>query len=150
MILTGFLTGLIVLFIVFSGVIGVFFYAKRRVTRDMVRLLQSPSSDIPSPFALIVQSIANVFGQEIANHLKAVFLGLQSVEAKNERKEATQALIQDNALLSTIISSFPAVGKKMTKNPALAQLAGIVINKELNKNNPSERSQDSNPVKFEF
>jgi di/tricarboxylate transporter len=129
MILTAIAAGFVA-FLLLAGLFAVgFLVLKRKIQRSFLEFVTAPGKDQPSAFALIVQSIASTFGSEISAHLKATFLGLQSVEAKNERREVAAGIIGNNAVLSAILASFPAVGKKLGKNPALAGLAEMAVNK---------------------
>lgn len=147
-LLTGLVTGLIVLSGLLFLFLGVYCYAKKQFNEYIRANLYSPDGDSPSNFALVVQSIAGVFGTEIAHHLKAVFLGLQSVEAKNERREAANALINNHSVLGAIAASFPAVAKKMKNNPALAQLAMMALEKT--KPGPAPEQTTDEPLKFDY
>ena len=128
--------------------------AKRRIANFIVGFVQSPDKDTPSPLALLCQSIASIFGQQISLHLKATFLGLQSVDIKNERREVAGNIISGNSVLAAIMASFPAVGKKMGKNPAMAALANMAISKFTGGTGGNEQSSGSNgsneQVKFKL
>ena len=128
-VLTGAVAGVIVLVGLLASA-GVIYYAiRRKIERVVISFLVSPTPDTASPFALLVSSIAGTFGSEISASLKATFMGLQSVEAKNASRAAAASVIQGNPLLTMIISSFPAVGRKLRNNPALAGLADIGLSK---------------------
>jgi len=152
-ILTGLVAGSVVLAgLLLTGLVC-FQLAKRKIRAFFEANFLAPDKDTPSSFAVLVSTIAGTFGSEIAGHLKAVFLGLQSVEAKNGARAAAAATIGDSPVLGAIVSSFPAVGKKLMKNPAMASLADMVLGKVLaGKNNQSPAPQDNGgrPVQFTF
>src|SRR3990167_2319346 len=126
-VLTGLAAGLTLFFcLIVAGVI-----IRRRVSaRISAFILENFVGDgkTPSPFASVVDSIAAVVAGQIAAHLKAVFLGLQSVEGKNERRAAAQAVISGNSVLGAIASAFPAVRRKLSGNPALADRKSTRLN----------------------
>lgn len=128
-VLTGLITGLIVLFGLFAAVFVIYRVMRRKITALLVDFVTAPSPAQASPLALIVQGIAATFGAEIAQHLKAAFLGLSSVDSRAERKEAAQSIIAGNSVLGAIAASFPSVGRKIGRNPALAALANLAVTK---------------------
>jgi len=131
MILTGIFSGLVTVFgLLLAGAI-VYRLAKRKIRAFVVDFVTSPSPQTPSPFAALVSLIAVTFGSEIAGSLKAVFMGVQSVDAKNERSALAASVISGNSMLGAIVSGFPAVGKAMKKNPGMAALADLVLGRVL-------------------
>lgn len=120
--LTAFLTG-------FTGAItlifffGVCFYAgKRWLSGQFVKHFTSSSEGSASNFALLCQSIASIFGSEISQRLKSTFLGVESVAAKKESREAAMNLSSGNPVLGAIMASFPSVAKRIIKNPAMGAM----------------------------
>lgn len=126
-------TGVVSGFIVLTGLIVagyiVFKLAKRKAGQAIVNFITPAAAGQASAFALTVASVAGVFGAEIAQNLKAVFLGLQSVDNKNDRKAAAAGIIGGNSILGAIASSFPTIGKRLAKNPAMAALADLAVNR---------------------
>jgi len=125
----------------------------RRIQAAAIKFLAPPAPGEASEFAKVVDMIAGILGAQVAAHLKAVFLGLQSVESKNERRQAAAGLMAGNSLLAALAASFPALGKKMLNNPALASLASLAINKATAPRTdtaPAPASGDGVPVKFDF
>lgn len=120
---------------------------KRQIAAKFDAFFLSPTPETASAFATLISTIAGVFGSQIAAHLKAVFLGLQSVDAKNERKDIAGAIIGGNSVLGAIVSAFPAVGKKLGRNPALAGLADLVAGKLTKPAAPAEQPAAA-PYKF--
>jgi len=152
-VLTAALTSFVILSGLFLGAFFAFKYLKSKVLAVFYANFIPADSATPTPFALIVQSIASTFGTEIAAHLKATFLGLQSVDAKNERREAAAGIIGGNSILGAILSSFPAVGKKISKNPAMAALADMAINRFTGGPRPAgneSNNHEFHPVQFKF
>jgi hypothetical protein len=128
-ILTGAAAGIVMLAGLTLAAFVSFYLIKRKISSFVVKLLSSPDGKTPGPLMEISGIIAAQVGSEVAQHLKAVFMGLQSVDSKNERKLAAQAVISGNSLLSAIAEGFPAVRKKLEKNPMLAGLASMAVDR---------------------
>ena len=144
------LTAILVGFFVFLGQILAVLVAirlvKAAITRAIVRFITKPSENTPSPLVELINMVAIQTGGQVSASLKAAFMGIQSVDSKAERKAMAQAVISGNSLLNAFVQSFPAVGKKLSKNPMLAGLADMAIDKFTNKSAPAQESS----VKFKL
>jgi hypothetical protein len=81
----------------------------------------------PSEFSNIVSMMADEFGVKVAASLKSTFMGVQSGDAK-ATQQVEAAMVEDgiagqNPILGMILQSYPALAKKIMKNPALASKA---------------------------
>jgi hypothetical protein len=77
----------------------------------------------PSQFAKFCDILADIFAKHITQNIKSSFMGMQSVDSKNEKRLQAD-LFQDIAsaqspILGAIMQSFPSVGKRLAKNPEL-------------------------------
>jgi galactokinase/mevalonate kinase-like predicted kinase len=111
---------------------GVIFYvAKRQIVKVCRTFIESPSPDVASPLAFAVTEASRIAGAQVAQSLKAVFMGLESVEAKNTRKLEAATIASSSPMVSALVNAFPGLGKRILKNPALAGLAIDVAQKVL-------------------
>lgn len=85
----------------------------------------SPGPDqTPSPFALTVDNISLILAKHIVNSVKGYLLSLNSAEVRTAKAEARRELQESGPpLVSALLGAFPALGKKIIKNPEIAQLA---------------------------
>jgi len=146
------LTAITVMFSVFFGVMlaaGVLYVIiKRQIERLIRDFVTSPGQNTPSPFASLVSQIAGVVGGSVAASLKAVFLGVQSVESKNARAMESEMIAGQSPILGAIMTSFPAVAKRLAKNPQLAGLALEVAGKVFSKSKGGAPMEA--PVQYKF
>jgi hypothetical protein len=99
---------------------------KTRVTYRAIRhgllvFLASPEPGKPSPFALLVESMALTAG----NSLKASFMGsLSGVtrQAQGIERALVNDAIQTSPLIGALAGLMPNLGKAVAKNPAMLQL----------------------------
>lgn len=151
MILTAILTaGLVVL-----GNATLLFLMLRWVARQKsagIRALRSyfevndPAEQ--SQFAKFCELITQLLASKIAMTLKTTFMGIQSVAKKNADR-SSQELIENevseaNPIAGLILKSFPALGKKLTKNPEMLELVGKAMGRLGNGRNghqPAEKSE---------
>lgn len=126
MFLTAVLTGV---FVALAN-IGLFFLVivllrkeKQAYINTLHAYFEAPDATTPSQFAQLVDRVSDTFGHKIMTHAKATFMGFQSVDAKAEaRLEGdimSDLLSQNNPILAIIADSFPAVAKRLRKNPGL-------------------------------
>lgn len=91
---------------------------------DLAKSYFEPQSpDQPSEFGAFIQVASDTLARSITGQLKASFMGIQSKAAQAE-KAIQGDLLQDavsmsNPVLGAVMSSFPAVGKRLRKNPEL-------------------------------
>lgn len=130
MILAAILTGLVTALVLVLALFIIYRVASAR----FFEFCSAPDDKTPSPLAAIVQSIASVFASALSQSLKAVFMGVESVESKNRGRLQADFIADSNPMLGAILSSFPAVAKRIAKQPALAQLAIDLIAKHGAKN----------------
>lgn len=134
------LTIVILLSALIIGIFGALFAVKLYVDRQkraFTSILQSyfeaPDSETPSQFALVTEAISERFAQKLVASLKSSFMGMQSVDAKNmarlEGDVMQDVAGQQNPMLGAILSSFPAVSKRLAKNPALYPLVQAAMAK---------------------
>ena len=114
-----------------------FFVAYRRISKEkeafiaVLRLYFENRGDQPSEFAKFIDILTDQFGAKVSQSLKATFMGVQSVDAKNSAK-IEGAITKDVAaagspLLGVAMQSFPALAKLIAKNPALAGQAQSIL-----------------------
>ena len=133
MILTIILTGM---FIVLANV-ALYIVVKRRLYTGL-RSFLAPRGDNPSEFAEIVGVITDQAAAKNAQSLKGVFMGQNSVTAKNatrvETALTTDLVSQQQPLLGMGMTMFPQLQKLILKNPgALQMLATFVQGQGANK-----------------
>ena len=104
-------------------------YIERQKTAaiDAALAYFAPDGDKMSQFALAVDAIAATFGARLVNSLKASFMGMQGVDARNEKRLQTDMMSdmagQVNPVLGALVTQFPAVARRLAKNPELIGLA---------------------------
>lgn len=130
---------------------GVIFYVcKSKLQRYLHTFFESPDKDTPSPFALLTKTISSIFAAEVVQNAKSMFMGVQSVENKNERKDAIEEAAGGNPLISTLLASFPSIKKRLMKN---SELGGMLLNyasQALNKKNSKPVLNQVGNVKSPF
>lgn len=157
MILAAILTGIIV---VISNLFALFLI-NRRITREkeqVTSLIQAyfmqPDKDTPSEFAATIESISAIFAAKITQSIKGMALGMQSVDAKNERKLEGD-IIQDivaaqNPLAGLLLSQFPSVAKRLQKSPHLLGMAQQMIGKLTAQPQPQADNNHKEQLKLEW
>jgi hypothetical protein len=114
-----------------------------RFSRDM---FEAQDENTPSQFAQVVTSVSTIQAQHISSSLKSVFMGVQSVDNRNERALEADAMADQNPTMAAIMESFPAVAKRVRKNPSLAGLAFEVLGRMSSRGTPGNNSAPG--VKF--
>ena len=130
-ILTGFsvfLAGLALLFLTRA-----YIQRKQDEIIDALRSYFEADGEKPSQFAAFVNILAETFATRIVTSAKMSLLGMQSVDSKNEKRLESD-FIQDMAsqqspVLGMLLQSFPALGRRIAKNPALAEMAISMVQK---------------------
>ena len=151
MILAGFIAGLTVLIgLLLAG--GVFFYVQKRRIIELVRnFISNPSPGDPSPFALLCESVAGIFGAALSRSLKATFMGIESSESKGINKQRAEATIAGSPMLAALVAGFPNLAKKFINNPAMASLADLALKKITMVPKPGVAAPDNgHAVRFRF
>jgi hypothetical protein len=100
--------------------------AKRRITRWLEETFTPPDGSTPSRAALWFNTAAVILTQHLVAQAKATLLGMSSVDAKNEQREAVNA----NPVIGMLSSFLP---KKLSKaiggNPVLSNLVMSYVSK---------------------
>jgi hypothetical protein len=117
---------------------GAYYVGKRKLRQLFRDIFEAPDETSPSAAAVFVKMAADVFAQQFTNSLKATFMGVESVAARNEKKESALAALATNPTLLAIASSFPAVRKMVEKNPAIAAIANQFMSKKNGSKKPEE------------
>lgn len=106
---------------------------KRKII-DLAKAYFEPAGpDQPSEFAGFIQLASDTLAQRMVLHFKTSFMGMQSKANQAERALAqdlmTDTVNQANPMLGALMSSFPAVSKRLAKNPELWPLIQSVLAK---------------------
>jgi len=136
MVLTVVLTGIAIIL----GNVALAFIAWRQLNRekraalDLIRAyFEAPDAETPSEFAKMIDAAALVLAQRLVSSLKGTFMGVQSGARRGE--DALQGdflgdvATQANPTLGALLNSFPAVKRRLGKNPELIPAAMQLIGK---------------------
>ena len=96
----------------------------------------APDGDKPSEFALVVDTVSTIAAQRITNTLKASLMGMAGVDARNEKRlqgDMVHDLANQNPVLGALVTQFPAVARRLAKNPELIGLAQGLLGNMLSK-----------------
>jgi hypothetical protein len=133
-ILLPLLTGLIALIVLLYIAKRYIEHQKNQVIEMLKAFFNPVSPDKPSEFATMVDIISSQFAAKLVQNAKATFMGVQSVANRNEKAVmgdiATDMLSQASPLAAGLLSSFPALAKRLQKNPELAGLALNFLSKK--------------------
>ena len=121
MVLTMVLTAILAVSLVTCGLLLVFIVAKRRIMRSVRRFLLSPDENTPSQLAVMVDQVAFVFAQRIVTQVKTTLMGMNSVDSKNEKKEAVAEALKGSPGLAAALNFIPGA-RRLMKNPELLSL----------------------------
>lgn len=122
MILTGILTGIVTGIVILAGIYIAYSALKRKIWRRITAFVTPSVDGQLSELATMVNGIVAGIASSTAQSLKAVFMGEQSGSDRAERRAQSDVALSGSPMLSMIAGSFPAVGKIIRKNPALAPL----------------------------
>ena len=129
MILTIVLTGIFIILSQCAIAGAVFLYLrgeKQKLVSQITTFFTAPAPDTLSPFALTMDNIGNQFGKHIVGHIKTSFMGLASVDSRNQKaiegELITGAAESQSPVLAAILANFPGIRKRLTKNPSLAPM----------------------------
>jgi len=110
---------------------------QKRAATNVALAYFAPDGDKMSQFALAVDAIAATFGARLVNSLKASFMGMQGVDSRNEKRLQTDMMSdmagQASPLLGALVTQFPAVARRLAKNPELIGLAQGLLGNMLSK-----------------
>jgi hypothetical protein len=112
---------------------------KRRISRKINDFISAPDNETPSPLASLFDSMAYVVAARLVHQIKTTIGGMNSVDAKNARREAVQEAMQANPTLAGLAQFLP----KRWLKPEILQAGAALLSKVGNRGN----GQDSNPVK---
>lgn len=110
------------------------------------RYIFSVRGDKASRFAELSDFVIERTAQSTAQSLKAVFMGVQSGEAKREKSLETalakDLLTQKAPWLAAVLDSFPALKKQIERNPEMANQALAMIKRKSGPVNGQSSAQD--------
>ena len=108
-----------------SANVALYIVVKRRLSAGL-RSFLAPRGDNMSEFAELVSVITDQQAAKTAQSLKGVFMGQNSVTAKNAAKVetalTTDLVSQQSPMLGMGMSMFPQLQKLVTKNPGALQM----------------------------
>ena len=137
MLLTIIITGLIISAVNFItlALVSRRFSQEKKVLVGQIRQYFESQAGEPSEFSRLVDIISDRFSFKVAQSLKAIFMGTQSVDSKNAKRLdsalVTDLITQQSPMFGAIAGSFPAVGKLLSKNPNLIpMLQGLFAKKD--------------------
>lgn len=145
--LSVFLTGLFLLL-----------YASWRIAREKAVLsailhsyFEPRSEDKSSEFADLVNVLATINAEKVTQSLKGTFMNIQSVDSRQAQAikgDFIQDIVtQQNPILGVLLDKYPAVKKRLAKNPELMGMVSDIGTKLLNKQG---RAAGGNHGKDEF
>lgn len=138
---------ILAIFIYLALQIVLAFIGYKYVTRKITAFFMPPAEGQPSAFGIVTAQLINQAAVAVTMQLKTTFMGIQSGEAKRERKEQA-AGIQEmigaaNPLMGAIAGQYPGVIKAALKNPELLQY-GLNILAGMNKGKSGANAAPSN------
>jgi len=123
-VLTAVMVGIISLAVVFF-MIRLYRQEKIRFLQSIRAYFESPGPERPSEFSQVTAAISQQFAASIVSSLKGSFMGMQSVDSRNvqrlENDLANDMLQMNHPLVATLLDQFPAVKRRIMKNPELLQ-----------------------------
>lgn len=150
MILTVVLTGasfLVALLVVYVLLVRYMEAQKRALLLTLRAYFESPDAETPSEFSQLTDALCQQHSTKMVAAFKGSFMGMQSVEAKNVQKLegdiAQDVMAQQHPGLGALLSSFPAVSKRLASNPQLTPLVEGLLGKLLSKGaSPGTKGND--------
>jgi hypothetical protein len=144
MFLTAVATGLIVL----TGIVGLSILGYMTVRRAIMRgiagaraefgsylraYFEAPDENTPSEFAKLVDAMSVTASRRVVNELKTTFMGMQSGDNRLEKAMEADVIkdmaISQSPLLESLLSMFPTLGRRLSKNPAAMQFLPGLLSK---------------------
>lgn len=148
--LTVFLTGLIVLL----GLKILVARQKQSLKSTLQDYFEPKTEGGSSEFAELVNVISTLFAEKTSQSLKATFMGIQSADVRQEQAitgDIVEGLANEqNPLIGVLLDRFPALKKRVAKNPALLGMIGEVGGKLLGRSATLAGSPGGNNKKGEF
>lgn len=106
---------------------------KRELLLTLKLYFEPQDAETPSQFALLTEVVSERLAQKLVHTMKASFMGMQSVDAKNAGRLESDLLqdvaSQQNPALGAILGAYPAVARRLAKNPSLLPLVQSLMSK---------------------
>jgi hypothetical protein len=109
--------------LLFLLIFCVIFFKMRSLYRDFVEFITPPDEGTMSPAAMVASAMADMLSKSIMMQAKTFFMGKESGIVRGETGIETDILMAKNPMLGMLLQSFPKLGKKLAKNPALIEFA---------------------------
>lgn len=107
-----------------------------------------------SEFAELVNVISTIFAEKTSQSLKATFMGIQSADSRQEQAIAGDIVEglanEQNPLIGVLLERFPALKKRVAKNPQLLAMVGEIGAKFVGSGPGSRRSTSTGNGSREF
>jgi hypothetical protein len=118
----------------------------RKISRTITQFITPEAENKPSPFALLIDSVASMFGRSIVAQLKSTLMGVQSGQKRAESAiegDIMEGVVQSQSpMLGGLLNSFPALKKTLRRNPQLADMAMQFMANKMATNGTSNQSQN--------
>lgn len=128
MILTGVLTAFLTIFLLFVGLFATYLVLKRRLLSACRTFLAQPDEKTPSQLAVLVDQMSFILATRIVTQLKTTFMGMTSVDARNDQRSAAAEIAAANPGLAAVLQMIPGA-RRLLKNPELLALIGGAFSK---------------------
>lgn len=139
------LAGVLLVNVLVFSAIFYFIFKIRSIYRDsyktITEFLSSPDDKTPSPLASVIDQVSQVVARAIIVQAKTTFMGMSSVQAKAEKKQAVEQVEAQYPMLGLLKNLSPGIQKSLVKNPALLNLAGQLLSKA----NPGQSQSHTTP-----
>src|SRR4030043_1395 len=128
MILTGVIAAIVTAFLLLGGLFATYCVVKRRILKAAREFLTQPDEKTPSQLAILFDNMAFILSQRLVLQLKTTFMGMTSVDVKNDQRAAEAEVIAANPAIGVLLSLIPGA-RRILKNPALMSLAAGAFSK---------------------
>ena len=122
------------------------FMIYRRIMNIITQFMTPEAENKPSPFAMLVDSVATMFGRSIVAQLKSTLMGVQSGAKRAETAiegDIMEGVVQaQSPMLGGLLNSFSALKKTLRRNPQLADMAMQFMANKMATNGQSNQSQN--------
>jgi hypothetical protein len=139
MILTALLTAICTATFIIGGLILIIVVCHRKVKVIITEFIRPGENNSPSQLSNIVESVSTVFAQRLTMQIKTSLMGMSSVDSRNQRalqgELATGLAVSNNPTLGVLMNLVPSLGKRLTRNPELINLASSLLSGLNNKGN---------------
>jgi hypothetical protein len=127
--------------------VWVLYQVRRNINQikgDFIDFVTAKDDKTPSQLAQFAEALSHTVGHAAAIEIKTTLMGHASVSSKQqsgiESDIATDVLASSNPIASMALSAFPTLAKRLTKNPALMELALTMLSKIQSQNNDHSTS----------